>query len=154
MPNSKEPDYSNLEMLFSLLDPTYKLGTIKAREEKRKFRELDRIRRGYKGPWNAAAKYFYSELIRAYGLDADCQDFLMDVAQISIELAKIPRGRPRKDDLARLVAELREKGSSYARIANRLNLERPEKIATPESVRKLFKRYESHSHAPRTKSEN
>jgi Ni,Fe-hydrogenase III large subunit len=117
----------------------------------RKIRKLSQIRWGYKGKWNAGAKYFFSELIRAYGLDAVAREFLMDL----IELRQRHSGRPRKDALARLAVRSKEAGLSYAQIARRINMERGEGTATAESVRKLVKRHRSRQSADlRTESQD
>jgi hypothetical protein len=54
MPKSKEPSYSNFELLRAIGDPTYKPKPMTARELEsrknvRKFRKLAEIRRGYNG---------------------------------------------------------------------------------------------------------
>lgn len=142
MPDSKKPEISNLEMLMGL-----KPGTMAAREEARKFRELDRIRRGYEGPWNAAARYFYLELIQAYGLGADWEETLMDLAKARIGIEGSRKGRPRKDALANVAARLKKDGLSYSKIAIFLNREHGKEIATAGSIRKLLKRLKSRKSA-------
>jgi hypothetical protein len=115
MPISKEPRYSNFELLRACGDPTYKPKPMTAREleiseEVRKFRELIEIRRGYKGEWNVGTKYFYSELIRAYGLDGEWRDSLM-------ELAKPMPGRKYSVEKAVRIARLKRQGMTALEIA-------------------------------------
>ena len=86
MPASKEPVYSNLVLLSSIARSDYKPKPMTARElefaeQARKFRRLLEIRRGYKGEWNTGAKYFYSELIRSYGLDDEWPESLMEIGE-------------------------------------------------------------------------
>lgn len=121
MPKSKEPVYSNLALLHALMDPTYKPKPMTAQEmeileEARKFRKLHEIRRGYKGEWNAGAKYFYSELIRAYGLDNEWREHLM-------ELAKPKPGRRHEVVKADWIRLMKGKGMTAKQIAEQLTRE-------------------------------
>jgi DNA-binding CsgD family transcriptional regulator len=121
MPKTKEPVYSNLELLSALFDPTYKPKPMTAREleileDVRKFRELAEIRRGYKGEWNAGAKYFYLELIRAVGLDDEWKESLM-------ELARPTPGRKHSVEKAVRIALLKRQGLTAKQIAKQLECE-------------------------------
>lgn len=121
MPSSKEPRYSNLELLRACGDPTYKPQPMTAREletseEARKFLKLYEIRRAYKWEWNAGAKYLYSELIRAYGLDSERQEMLM-------KMAKPTPGRKHGVDKAIRIAQLKRQGMTAKQIAELLKRE-------------------------------
>ena len=121
MPISKELHYSNFELLRVCFDPTYKPKPMTAREldaseETRIFRKLTEIRRGYKGEWNAGVKYFYSELIRAYGLDGEWRELLM-------ELAKPTPGRKHSVEKALRIALLKRQGMTAKQIAEQLEYE-------------------------------
>ncbi|MGD0293678.1 MAG: hypothetical protein ABSB30_07465 [Terracidiphilus sp.] len=118
MHNSKEPIYSNLELLQAYADPTYKPKPMTAREletaeDVRKFRKLAEIRRGYEGEWNAGAKYFYSELIRAYNLDGEWPELLM-------EIARPTPGRKYSVEKAVQIARLKRQGMTAKQIAKQL----------------------------------
>jgi hypothetical protein len=121
MPISKEPRYSNLELLLAYIDPTYKPKPMTARElevaeEMKKVRKLMEIRQGYKWEWNAGAKYFYSELVRAYGLDDEWRESLM-------ELAKPTPGRKYSAEKAVRIALLKQQGMTAKQIAEQLECE-------------------------------
>ncbi len=121
MPASKEPVYSNLVLLSALLDPIYKPKPMTARElefaeQARKFRRLLEIRRGYKGEWNTGAKYFYSELIRSYGLDDEWRESLM-------ESATPTPGRKHDVEKAVRIALLKRQGMTAKQIAKQLERE-------------------------------
>ena len=118
MPTSKKPQYSNLELLYAIGDPTYKPKTareLKTLEDVREFRKLDEIRRGYKGEWNAGARYFYSELIRAYGLDDTWRETLL-------ELAKPTPGRKKSVKRSVQIVLLKKQGMTAKQIAKQLEL--------------------------------
>jgi len=117
----KEPVYSNLELLAGLSDPTYKPKPMTERdlagvEQARKARKLIEIRQGFKWEWNAGAKYFYAELIRAYGLDGDWPELLM-------EIAKPTPGRPHSVERAVRIALLRRQGMTAKQTAEQLGCE-------------------------------
>lgn len=136
MPNSKEPVYSNLTLLRSLMDPTYKPVPMTAHElesaKKMKiFRKLHEIRRGYKGEWNAGAKYFYSELIQAFGLDGEWRETLM-------ELAKPMPGRRHSVEKALRIFLLKRLGLTAKQIAEQL--EREGEVISIEGVESYSKR--------------
>ena len=121
MPNSKKPQYTNFELLHGISDPTYQPKPMTAHElemaeQVRKFRKILEIRRGYKGEWNAGAKYFYSELIRAYGLDDEWFEDL-------IEFAKPTHGRKRSVETATRIAVLRRQGMTAKQIAEQFERE-------------------------------
>jgi hypothetical protein len=118
MPKSKEPVYSNFELLRACVDPTYKPKLMTVREleiaeQGRKFRKLHEIRQGYKGEWNAGARYFYSELIRAFGLDDKWREGLM-------ELAKPTPGRKHSVEKALRIALLKRQKMTAKQIAEKL----------------------------------
>jgi hypothetical protein len=120
MPNSKEPVYSNLELFRAALDPAYKPKAMTASElmeaeEVRKFRMLWEIRCRYKWEWNAGAKYLFSEVIRAYGLEGEWRDRL-------IEWSKAKPGRKHAVLTALRVAELKQEGKSAKQIAEQLGI--------------------------------
>jgi hypothetical protein len=121
MTKTKEPVYSQFELLAAIADPTYKPRPMTTRdleiaEQARKFRKLHEIRRGYKGEWNAGARYFYSELIRTYGLDDEWQESLM-------ELAKPTPGRKHSVGKAVLIVQLKQQGMTAKQIAEQLKRE-------------------------------
>jgi len=119
MPKSKEPVYSSPESYTALLDLAYKPMTAREREmleEARKFRKLAEIRRGYKGEWDAGARYFYSELIRAYGLGGEWLELLM-------EIAKPTPGRKHSVAKAVRIALLKRQGMTAKQIAEQLDRE-------------------------------
>lgn len=121
MPRSKELVYSNLELLSSLLDPTYKPKPMTAQElegteDIEKFRKLFEIRQSYKGEWNPGAKYFYSELIRAYGLDGEWRKLLM-------EMAMPTPGRKYSAEKAIRIALWKQQGMTAKQIAKQLERE-------------------------------
>ena len=121
MTNNNEPVYSNLELLYSLLEPTYRPKPITARQTESakqagKLRKLYQIRCGYKGEWNAETKYFFSELIRAYGLDAEHEEWLM-------EFAKPTPGRKHSVERAIRIALLKRQGMTAKAIAEQLKRE-------------------------------
>jgi hypothetical protein len=115
-------------------------------DEARKFRKLHEIRRGYKGEWNAGARYFYSELIRAYGLDDEWRESLM-------ELAKPTPGRKHDVGKAVRIALFKRQGMTAKQIAEQLKCEgyaigvegvesyskRRRKRSVPETVRTATK---------------
>jgi len=82
----------------------------------KKFRKLMEIRRGYKGEWNAGAKYFYAELIRAYDLDGEWLELLM-------EIAKPTPGRKHSVEKAIRIALLKRQGMTAKQIAEQLKCE-------------------------------
>lgn len=119
MPKSKEPINSNLGAYAALLNLAYRPMTaceLEMAEEVRTFRKLAEIRRGYKGEWNAGARYFYSELIRSYGLDDEWRELLM-------ELAKRKPGRRRSVDKAVKIDLLKRQGLTAKQIAEQLQRE-------------------------------
>jgi hypothetical protein len=121
MPISKEPVYSNLDLLRACFDPTYKPKPMTAHEleiaeQVKKFRKLMEIRRGYKGEWNAGARYFYSELVRACGLDGEWRELLM-------QIAKPTPGRKHSAEKALRVALLRGQRMTAKQIAEQLERE-------------------------------
>jgi hypothetical protein len=59
MPSSNESAYSNL---VRLAHKPMTARELEISEQVEKFRKLHEIRLGYKGEWNAGARYFYSEL--------------------------------------------------------------------------------------------
>jgi DNA-binding NarL/FixJ family response regulator len=110
MPSSNESAYLNLALL------AYRPKTareLEFSEEVKKFRKLAEIRRGYKGEWNSGARYFYSELIRAYGLDDEWRESLM-------ELAKPTPGRKHSVKKAVQIALLKRQGMTAKQIAEKL----------------------------------
>lgn len=139
MPNSTKSNYSNLLSLRGMMAPVYqpvKRVDLEAEEYANKVVELLEIRDNYKWKWNAGAKYLFSHLIRAYGLDAD-SELVMNLANV----ASRP-GRPKKDELAHVAVMLKQAGLSYALVAKQLRLRHGAKSATADNVRKLIKRFE------------
>ncbi|MHB1674254.1 MAG: hypothetical protein ACYCSP_08395 [Acidobacteriaceae bacterium] len=135
MSKSKEPVYSNLELLLALTDPAYKpkiptTRELELSEELRRNEEelrrneelltkiyhLLRIRRRYTGEWNAGAEYLYSELMRAYGLDDGWREDL-------IELARLKHGRKHDVGKAVRITLLRQSGMTASQIAEQLGRE-------------------------------
>lgn len=119
MPKSKEPVNSNLGEYAALLGLANKPMTaseLEFAEEQKKFRNLAEIRRGYKGEWNEGAQYFYSELIRAYGLDEGWRETLM-------ELAKPKPGRKPSVEKAVRIALLKRERMTAKQIAEQLKRE-------------------------------
>jgi hypothetical protein len=136
MPARKEPVYSNLGLLLALLDPTYRPKPLTARELEtakggKKFRKLMEIRQGYKWEWNAGAKYFYSELIRAYGLDGEWRELLM-------EMAKPTPGRKHSVEKSLRIALLKQQGMTAKQIGEQL--EREHDQISIEGVESYLKR--------------
>ncbi len=106
---------------MACVDPTYKpkpmtMQELEIAEQARKFRELLDIRRCYKWEWNAGAKYLYSELIRAYGLDSEWRELL-------VEMAKPTPGRKYSVEKAVRIALLRQQGMTAKKIAELLGRE-------------------------------
>jgi hypothetical protein len=89
---------------------------LKTLEEMKKYQKLDGIRRGYKGEWNAGARFFYSELIRASGLDDDWRESLM-------ELAKPKPGRKHAVEKALRILVLRRQEKTAKQIAEQFERE-------------------------------
>jgi hypothetical protein len=110
MPSSNESAYSNL---VRLAHEPMTARELEIAEEVKKFRKLAEIRRGYKGEWNAGAKYFYSELIRAYDLDGEWPELLM-------EIAKPTPGRKNSVEKAVKIAWLKRQGMTAKQIAKQL----------------------------------
>lgn len=110
MPSSNESAYSNLA---HLAHRPMTARDLEIAEDARKFRKLAEIRRGYKGEWNAGARYFYSELIRAYGLDDEWREHLM-------ELAKPTPGRKHSVEKAIQIALMKRQGMTAKQIAEKL----------------------------------
>jgi len=134
MPKSKEPVNSNPGSYAALLGLAYKPMTareLEMAEEARKFRKLDEIRRGYKGEWNEGPKYFYSELIQAYGLGGEWPELLM-------EIAKPTPGRKHSVAKAVRIALLKRQGMTAKQIAEQL--EREGKKISIEGVESYSKR--------------
>ena len=124
-----------LERLAHASDPAYKSDRPDARdlaedEEARKFRELMKIRDNYKWEWNAGARYLYAELIRAYGLEGDRRESLL-------EMAKSKPGRKHEVDMAVKIASLKQQGMTAIQIKNQLECEgRQVSLQTVESYSK------------------
>ena len=136
MPKSKEPVNSNAGSYAALLGLAYRPKTareLEFAEEEKKFRKLAEIRRGYKGEWNAGARYFYSELIRAYGLDDDWRELLM-------ELATPKPGRKRAVEKAARILLLKRQRMSAKQIADQLKCELPDERISIEGVESYSKR--------------
>jgi hypothetical protein len=118
MPKTNDSVYSNLVLLRALMEPTYEPKPLTASEleileQARKFRKLQEIQRGYTGKWNAGARYFYTQLIRAYGLDDEWKESLM-------ELAKPTPGRRHDVEKAVRIALLKRQGLTAKQIAEQL----------------------------------
>ena len=147
MPNDKERIPWKLERLLHLNDPTFKSSRPDARdlaedEEWSKVDHLVEIRRGYKWEWNAGAKYLFEELIRAYGLDAERRELL-------IEISKSKPGRKHAVNTALRIAEMKQERKTAKEIAKELGIsvegvesysKRRRKPSTEEQVRKALKR--------------
>ncbi len=116
MPSNNESAYSNL---VRLAHQPLTASEMKTLEDARKFRKLAEIRRGYKGEWNAGARYFYSELIQAYGLDDEWHESLM-------ESAKPKPGRKHSVEKALRIALLKRQGLTAKQIAEQLQRESDE----------------------------
>jgi hypothetical protein len=130
MPSSNESAYSNL---VRLAHRPMTAPELKILEDARKFRKLAEIRSGYKGEWNAGARYFYSELIRAYGLDDEWRDGLM-------KLAKPTPGRKRAVEKAVQIALLKRQGMTAKQIKEQLERELPDERISVEGVESYSKR--------------
>ncbi|HEY2467840.1 MAG TPA: hypothetical protein VGI45_08360 [Terracidiphilus sp.] len=120
-----------LEYLLHPGDPTYKSNRPDVRdleedEQVERFKILLKIRDGYKWEWNAGAKYLFAELIRAYGLNSQWREILL-------EMAKPKPGRKPEVDTALNIAKLRQEGMTAKQISAQLKIE----IAAVESY---FKR--------------
>lgn len=116
MPNSKKPVYSNLELLRAMMDPACKPKSqffLEAEEHARKVVELLEIRDNYTWEWSAGAKYLFSELIRAYGLDAFWQELVMD-------MAKSKRGRKSEAIKADWIRMMKSRGMTAKQITEQL----------------------------------
>jgi hypothetical protein len=113
MPSSNESAYSSL---LRLAHKPMTARELEFAEQQKKFRKLHEIRLGYKGEWNAGARYFYSELIRASGLDDEWRELLMD-------LAKPTPGRKRAVGKAVQIALLKRQGMTAKQIAELLDRE-------------------------------
>lgn len=148
MPSSKEPVFSNLELLLASCDPTYKPKPMTAQDLEQaqqieKVRKLMEIRNCYKWDWNAGAKYLYSELIRAYGLDVEWRENLM-------EMAKPTRGRKHSADKAIRIALLKRQGMTAKQIAERF--EREGDQISVEGVESYSKRRRARSAAEQVRN--
>jgi hypothetical protein len=120
MPDFKGPVYSNFELLRACCDPTYSPKPMTEREieeseEADKFFKLLKIRNDFKWEWNAGAKYLYEELIKAYGIDGERRDWL-------IEEARPKPGRKPAVDTALRVKELRQEEKTAKQIAKELGI--------------------------------
>jgi len=119
-----------LERLQHLNDPNFKSNRPDAQdlaedEKAEKFKQLMKIRKAYKWEWNAGARYLYAELIRAYGLNGERGEMLL-------ELAKPKAGRKPEVDTALKIASLRQEGKTAKMIADQLGMG----LATVESYLK------------------
>jgi len=113
MPSSNESAYSNLLRLAHEPRTARERKTLK---DARKFGKLAEIRGGYKGEWNAGARYFFSELIRAYGLDDGWRESLMEWARPT------PGRKPSAENAVR-IALLKRQGMTAKQIAEQLDRE-------------------------------
>lgn len=130
MPSSNESAYSDL---LRLAHKPMTACELEFAEQEKKFRELHEIRRGYKGEWNAGARYFYSELIRASGLDDEWRRMLL-------KLAKPTPGRKRAVEKAVRIDLLKRQGATAKQIAEQLARELPSERISVEGVESYSKR--------------